>query len=90
LNYGVLSALISSVQHFPLEIPEPGDMERMEEELSDLLDGAVFTLMSLSDSITRLFFTHTPPAKFMRFSALGSSVATSAATTPSVSAEVNP
>lgn len=89
LNYGVLLALISTVRHFPLEITEPGDMERMEEELSDLLDGTVFTLMSLSDSITRLFFTHIPPTQFMGFSSIALNAQAPSTALPVVSAEVN-
>ena len=53
-----LTSLIEAVQHFPLEISHASDMEVREEELFDLLDRAVACLMELSDSITRVFFTH--------------------------------
>jgi uncharacterized alpha-E superfamily protein len=63
-----LASLIAALQNFPLEIPQPNDMEALEEELFGLLDGAAGCLMELSDSITRAFFTHITPAKFMGFS----------------------
>jgi len=64
-----LTSLIEAVQHFPLEISHASDMEVREEELFDLLDRAVACLMELSDSITRVFFSHIAPARSMGLSA---------------------
>jgi len=50
--------LIEAVEKFPLEISHASDMEVHEEALFDLLDRAVACLMELSNSITRVFFTH--------------------------------
>ena len=53
-----LTSLIEAVEKFPLEISHASDMEVHEEALFDLLDRAVACLMELSNSITRVFFTH--------------------------------
>jgi uncharacterized alpha-E superfamily protein len=62
-----LSALMDAVEHFPLGISHAGDMEGQESDLFDLLARAIVCLEDLSDSISRAFFTHIAPAKFVGF-----------------------
>jgi len=62
-----LASLIDAVEHFPLQIARAGDMEGQEDDLFELLTRAIICLQDLSDSITRVFFTHIAPAKSTGF-----------------------
>jgi uncharacterized circularly permuted ATP-grasp superfamily protein/uncharacterized alpha-E superfamily protein len=62
-----LSSLMDAVEHFPLGISHAGDMEGQESDLFDLLTRAIVCLEDLSDSISRAFFTHIAPTKFLGF-----------------------
>ena len=83
-----LSSLIDAVENFPLGISRAGDMEGQGSDLFDLLTRAIVCLQDLSDSITRAFFTHIAPAKFLGFRNEPFSVRSSFA--PAVSWEVKP
>lgn len=83
-----LTSLIADVQHFPLVISHASDMEAHEEDFLDLLDRAVVCLMELSDSITRVYFTHIAASRSTGLS--GRPTAVPFSIPAPVSAEVKP
>jgi len=83
-----LAALIGDIRSVPLEISHASDMEVHGEELFDLLDRAVVCLMELSDSVTRIFFTHIAASRSTGLSSWPAAVPFSVAAP--VSAEAKP
>jgi uncharacterized alpha-E superfamily protein len=64
----ILQALIEAVEHADVDLADADQASAQRDDLFALLDRVSSDLMVMSDSITRVYFTHTAPPHLMGFS----------------------